>query len=291
MARSAFFLHYAPHSHFEQGIFTPFATQKEAERQAAWDLLHGTDPDYILGVFREKLLVPKFGWTPQQAADAKLPHLDVKRRSYLLDGKALAKKAPKHLDDLVAEAMKDHAEWIRGVHQAIRAGSAFKANEPGASWTVMTGGTATGGAAALAAATAKTLVQVTAGTSDQPVIVEIGISFDGVTSSAVPVLVELVSGTATTTGTSTAQTPKQTRGWPNQTPISTCQQTFTVEPTVQLVNKKWLVTPNGGLFVIQFPLGREPTGIITATTDAKTWSIRATAPATVNAHAYLEFEE
>jgi hypothetical protein len=155
----------------------------------------------------------------------------------------------------------------------------------------MTGGTATGGAAALAAATAKTLVMLTAAAANQPAVVEVGISFDGVTATAVPVLVELVSGTAATTGTVVAQTPKQLRGWPGQGAQTTGQITITAEPTVQLVNRKWFVTPNAGLFVVQFPLGREPTGIITAATDAKTWSIRATSPAIVNAHAYMEFEE
>jgi hypothetical protein len=130
-------------------------------------------------------------------------------------------------------------------------------------------------------------VLITAGTTTPPSITEIGISFDGVTASAVPVLVELVSGTGGTAGTSTAQTPKQLRGWPAQVSISSGTQTYTVEPGTQLVNRKWLVSPN----VIQFPLGREPSGIVTAATDAKTWSIRATAPSIVNAHAYIEFEE
>jgi hypothetical protein len=242
----AHFLHYAAHSDFEQGIFVPFATQEEAERQAAYDLANGTDPDFI---------------------------------------------EPKHQQAILDEMVKAQADYLIQLDRAIKDGSAFKAAVPGNAYSVMTGGTATAGAAALAAATAKTLVMITAATANQPAVVEIGVSFDGVAASAVPVLVELVSGTATTTGTVVAQTPKQLRGWPAQTAQTTGQITITAEPTVQLVNRKWLVTPNGGLFVVQFPLGREPTGLVTATTDAKTWSLRATAPAIVNAHAYMEFEE
>jgi hypothetical protein len=291
----AFFLHYAAHSDFEQGIFTPYATQEEAERQAAYDLANGTDPDFIEQIFEAPYELPKFGWTratvDQNHQNDLLPHLDEKRRTRAATAKQIQQRASKHQQTLLDEGLKAQADYLVALDKAIKDGSAFKAAVPGNAYSVMTGGTATAGAAALAAATAKTLVMITASTANQPAVIEIGISFDGVTASAVPVLVELVSGTATTTGTVVAQTPKQLRGWPSQGSQTTGQITITAEPTVQLVNRKWNVTPNGGLFALQFPLGREPTGIVTATTDAKTWSIRATSPAIVNAHAYLEFEE
>jgi hypothetical protein len=291
----AHFLHYAAHSDFEQGIFVPFATQEEAERQAAYDLANGTDPDFIEQIFEAPYELPKFGWSSKDVRDHDehdlMPHLNEKRRTRSATAKQIQQRAPKHQQAILDEMVKAQADYLIQLDRAIKDGSAFKAAVPGNAYSVMTGGTATAGAAALAAATAKTLVMITAATANQPAVVEIGVSFDGVAASAVPVLVELVSGTATTTGTVVAQTPKQLRGWPAQTAQTTGQITITAEPTVQLVNRKWLVTPNGGLFVVQFPLGREPTGLVTATTDAKTWSLRATAPAIVNAHAYMEFEE
>lgn len=289
-----FFIHYAGHSDFNDGIFVPYATQLEAERQAAFDLGNGTDPEYIERIFEAPYELPRFGWTNKLRQEREvdlMPHLVESKRIVVVTKKQILKNAPKHQQDLVNEQIKSQSDEILSIQQAVKDGSAFKMAVPGNAYSVMTGGTATAGAAALAAATAKTLVMITASTANQPAVVEIGISFDGVTASAVPILVELVSGTATTTGTVVAQTPKQLRGWPAQTSQTTGQITISAEPTVQLVNRKWLVTPNGGLFVVQFPMGREPTGLVTATTDGKTWSIRATAPAIVNAHAYIEFEE
>lgn len=292
----AHFLHYHPHSDFGQGIFVPFATQVDAERQAAADLANGVDPEYILGIFAEDYQLPKFGWTQDDlTAAAELPHLDTQNRvnGYSVTRKQIMARAGKHQDDLLRESLKAQADYLIEMTKAIETGADLKMAVPGNAYTWCTGGTATGGAAALAAATAKTLVLLLAAAANQPSVTEIGISFDGVTSSAVPVLVELVSGTAGTAGTPRAALAvgKQLRGWPAQNSQTTCADTYTVEPGTQLVNRKWLVPPNGGLFVIQAPLSREPTGIVTAATDAKTWSIRATAPATVNAHAYIEYEE
>lgn len=290
-----FFLHYAAHSDFDDGIFVPYASQLEAERQAAWDIANGTDPEFIERIFKATYDPPKFGWTRAQIDDHDanpMPHLVEKQRERILTRKQILQRAGKHQDDIVSEAIEAQANYIRELDAALKEGRAdFRNAVPGNAYTVMVGGTATAAPAALAAATAKTLCMITASTANQPSITEIGISFDGVTTTAVPVLVELVSGTATTTGTVVAQTPKQLRGWPAQGSQTSGQITITAEPTVQLVNRKWLVTPVGGLWSVQFPMGREPTGIVTATTDAKTWSIRATAPAVVNVHAYIEFEE
>ena len=67
-------------------------------------------------------------------------------------------------------------------------------------------------ATALTAATAKTIVNVIPSANRIATIVEFGVSFDGVTASAVPVLVELVSSSQGTSGTSTAGTINQIRG-------------------------------------------------------------------------------
>lgn len=143
----------------------------------------------------------------------------------------------------------------------------------------------TTGDIALTAATAKTILSVINAANSLIRLVEIGVSFDGVSGTAEPVTVELCSSTQATAGTSTSQTPVQCRG-PTRTVQATGARNYTAEPTVLTVLKRWLVHPQTGM-VIQFPLGREPEQTVTA--DAL--CIRCTAPATVNAAGYIEFEE
>jgi hypothetical protein len=144
----------------------------------------------------------------------------------------------------------------------------------------------TTGDVALSAATAKTILSVICAANAPLRLTEIGVSFDGVTATAEPVTVELCSSTQATAGTSTSQTPVQTGG-PTRTAQAGGARNYTAEPTVLTVLKRWLVRADGGLLVLQFPLGREPEQVTTA--DAL--CIRCTAPATVNAQAYIEFEE
>lgn len=143
----------------------------------------------------------------------------------------------------------------------------------------------TTGDIALTAATAKTILSVINAANSLIRLVEIGVSFDGVSGTAEPVTVELCSSTQATTGTSTSQTPVQCRG-PTRTVQASGARNYTAEPTVLTVLKRWLVHPQTGL-VIQFPLGREPEQVTTA--DAL--CIRCTAPAAVNVQGYLEVEE
>lgn len=152
-------------------------------------------------------------------------------------------------------------------------------------YTVTTGTAAI----ALAAATAKTLIDLLAAANDYPTVVEFGVSFDGVTPSAVPVLVELCHSTEGAAGTSTGGTIRQVRG-PRATANITAGVNYTVEPTTLTVLKHWLVPPTSGM-VMQFPLGREPEGIVTAATAGKGLCLRVTAPAIVNVRAYIEYEE
>lgn len=121
-------------------------------------------------------------------------------------------------------------------------------------------------------------------------LVEFGVSFDGVTSSAIPVLVELVSSTqagAGTAGVSTVIT--QIRGRATSGSAPTFGGNYTAEPTTLVALKRWYVPAFMGLFVYQAPLGRE------AETDSsggtiKAIGIRITPPATVNAVGYMEVE-
>lgn len=285
------FVELVPQGNFEQGIFVPFNSLDEALRQVACELDNGSDPDMYVGIFESENRQPRFGWVAGKIEES--PHLDPDNRKKTHSKSQLMKAANPLIKVLREEQKKATEDWLLSVQANIRSGRDLKASVPGNAYTWCTGGTATATPKALSAATAATLVLALAAAANQPSVVEVGVSFDGVTASAVPVLVELVSGTAGGAGTPRAALAagKQTRGWPAQTSQTTAGDNYTAEPTTQLVNRKWFVTPNGGLFVVQFPLGREPTGIVTAATDAKTWSIRATAPATVNAHAYIEWEE
>lgn len=142
----------------------------------------------------------------------------------------------------------------------------------------------TNGDNALAAATAETVLNVIGAANVTFQLTEIGISFDGVSSSAEPVTVELCRSTQATAGTSTAATVLQTRG-PTRTAQCTGARAYTAEPTVLTVHRRWLVHPQAGM-VIQFPLGREPDQ-----SGAAGLALRVTSPAAVNCQAYIEWEE
>lgn len=147
----------------------------------------------------------------------------------------------------------------------------------------------TEGEVALAAATtAKTVLNVIAAAGDLIRIVELGISFDGVTASAEPVLIELCRSTQATTGTSSAVTSRHVGGNPNATVSATAAKNYTVEPTVLTPVREWAIDPNKGLFVMQFPLGREPESL-----DNDGLCLRLTNPAgtSPNVRAYVEFVE
>ncbi len=140
-------------------------------------------------------------------------------------------------------------------------------------------------AVALAAATAKTVLGVVAASGVGARLNELGVSFDGVSASAVPVLVELCDSTGATAGTPGATpAPKQVRGLA-RTAQCTAGNAYSAEPTVLTVLKHWLIHPQTG-FRHQLPLGREVEHV-----GAGGLFIRVTAPAVVNVRADMEFEE
>ena len=99
-----------------------------------------------------------------------------------------------------------------------------------------------------------------------------------------PVLVELGYCTWATTspGTnSTSTTPRQRSGRV-LTAGFTSGKTWSTEPTVITVGHDFILTPNGGVVLYDFPLGTEPD-----TALAEGWVLRCTAPATVNVRAVL----
>jgi hypothetical protein len=136
---------------------------------------------------------------------------------------------------------------------------------------------------ALAAATAKTVLGVRAPASFGLSLDKWSLSFNGVTASAIPVLVELCSWSSATTGTSTAATAAQTAG---RAIVhgTTGGYNFTVEPTVLAVLKTYLLTPNGGLIIEEFAPDAGYDNDVSAG-----FAIRCTAAAIVSLRAVLEF--
>jgi hypothetical protein len=145
----------------------------------------------------------------------------------------------------------------------------------------------TGGAVALSAATAKTILGVKAHANSGIQCKGFKVGFDGVTASAVPVLIEFCYCTFATNSPGTASTSvtaAQTYGRA-LTAGFTAGKTWTTEPTTITVIEEFLLTPNAGLVIYQWPLGQEPD-----TALAEGLVIRCTAPATVNVRGTMDVE-
>lgn len=144
-------------------------------------------------------------------------------------------------------------------------------------------------ATALVAATAKTLLNYISGANDAGLLTQFSASFDGVTASAVPVLVEPCFSTQGAAGTpGTSPTPTLLRG--KGAAGSTAGVDYSAEPTTLTPYDHMLLTPNGGLLVIQFPLGQEAQADLSGGTN-KAHAIRFNAPANVNCRAAARWEE
>jgi hypothetical protein len=158
---------------------------------------------------------------------------------------------------------------------------------PGAGYTVVWG------ALALASGTAKTIAGIAAGANKPITITEVSISCDATSGN---LLAELVYGTNATNppGTnSTTFAPLGNRNNQIENVEGTGGINWTTEPTVLTVVRKLgrIALPNGPL-IVQFPLGREPTGVIAAGTAGKFIGVRLTATVAVtNCDGHIEFEE
>lgn len=138
------------------------------------------------------------------------------------------------------------------------------------------------GSTSLAAATAKTVVQVLAPTNHRVKITGWGVFFDGISGTAAPVQVRILRQTSA--GTMTTGTPVKTA--PRAESLLTTGFTnATVEPTFSDVLDIVMVHPQQG-YEIKFAQGQE---IIVG--GAERVGIEITAPAIVNARAKLLFEE
>jgi hypothetical protein len=136
---------------------------------------------------------------------------------------------------------------------------------------------------------AKTVLNVIAGANQPIAIVEWGISFDGVTSSAVPATVELCQSTQAGAGTSAASVPAivQESGR-SITAQPTSGHNYTAEPTTLTVLEQFFVPQFMGMFVKQYPLGFEPDSDLSGGT-VKALALRVNTSATVNCLAYIRF--
>ncbi len=138
-------------------------------------------------------------------------------------------------------------------------------------------------AIALAAATAKSIIGVQGGTDFGVNLKKIHVGFDGVTASAVPVLIELCQATFATNAPGTNSTATTTRVFAGRANAATgfvSGAGWTAEPTVLTSVSEWLVTPNGGTVLYDLPLGDEPDSPLN-----NGFVLRLTAPAIVNARA------
>lgn len=138
---------------------------------------------------------------------------------------------------------------------------------------------------ALSAATAKTILSAINAANGILRLTEASISFDGVSSTAEPVVVELCFSTEAGAGTATSHTIVQCRG-ATRTPQFTAKRNFTAEPTTLTVVRQWLIHPQTGI-TYPLPLGRE----IEQITTADAICLRATAAAAVNSRGHMELEE
>lgn len=145
----------------------------------------------------------------------------------------------------------------------------------------------TGTAVALAAATAKSVIGVSAPAQFGVDLKKYRISFDGVTASAVPVYIELCYATFATNPPGTASTSLTVQQGYGRTITAgfTAARNWTTEPTVLTVIDNFNLTPNGGLVIYDIPLGDTPDSAV-----SQGFVLRMTAPAVVNVHAALWFE-
>jgi hypothetical protein len=137
----------------------------------------------------------------------------------------------------------------------------------------------------LGAATRECVLQLRGVTTTKARVVAWGISFDGVTSAAEPVLVHLER--QSTDGTATAAT-EEALDPDDAAAVVTGFRTFTAQPTSSNILEVYNIHPMGGGLVREYPPGREP--VLDNATSSRI-GITVTAPAAVNAVAWLMWEE
>lgn len=139
---------------------------------------------------------------------------------------------------------------------------------------------------AVASATSKTLLQIHNDVFGQARIIEWGISFDGISSTATPARVKLMKqttgGTMTQRGAGTAYDSNLTSS------NASFRTGATAEPTYGAILEAHQVTPTGGLLVKQYPLGRE---IVLNSGERLGLVVTAGPSSAASALCYVVFEE
>lgn len=141
-----------------------------------------------------------------------------------------------------------------------------------------------GAAVALSAATAKTILSVTAPAQFGVDLRGFTLSLDGATSTAVPALWELCTFTAAGAGTNTSGTVVQEYGRAVTAGFTTAYN-YTVEGTVLAAIDADYIPVFNGLVIRDWPFNAGPDNDV-----SKGFALRITAPATVNARATFRFE-
>lgn len=142
------------------------------------------------------------------------------------------------------------------------------------------------GAVTLTAATAKTIIGARAHANSGLLLRGYEVAFNGVTASAVPVLVEVCYCTfgANPPGTNSTSITAVQRSGRVITAGFTAAHTWTAgnEPTTITVMTTKYLTPNGGLVIYDYPLSEEPDSAV-----SEGFAIRCNAPAGVDVRATL----
>jgi hypothetical protein len=136
---------------------------------------------------------------------------------------------------------------------------------------------------ALVAATQQTLFTLLAPTNQRVKISEISISFNGVSNTNTPVLVQFAL--ATTTGTNSAGTPVIIDTSLPETVQTVTKITFTVEPTYTSIFETWYIHPQTGVI---YPLPFRKPFVLGG---GKRVGLLCNAPQAVSVAAKIEAEE
>lgn len=162
-------------------------------------------------------------------------------------------------------------------------------------FTIVTGGAANVNAVAPASAAPTIALSAAAAKSlwllnpiNNTTLIEFGVGFDGSTATT-PIQVMLYR--TTTLGTPAGSAPTINKIDPNSqaSGMTSALTNLTTEATAIDVLQAWPVAANNGLFVIQYPLGREPFGVAAGARIG----LLAKTPASVspNATSYVMWEE
>lgn len=140
------------------------------------------------------------------------------------------------------------------------------------------------GEIALAAATAKTILQILAATNQRVAVKGFSVSFDGISATAEPVQVDFLRQTTAGTG-GTAATPVKEGVGSETLQTTALKNIVTAEPTAGDVLRRYNVHPQTGREV---RFGADEELLIPG---GGRLGLRCTAPAVVNVVAHLTFEE